>query len=355
MNTTIIEVAIASDSNYLVPATVLLKSLFDNNRRAQLSINLLHLSSQTKEKDLIFWEQYTHEHGHLFRAIPVSDESISVYPELRHSKSTYLRLLLSDMLPESVTKILYLDADTVVLADLLDLYQTDISDYYAAAVKATLNVYAKHDAFSQNHLKGLNIGERSAYFGAGVMLLNIEKFRLEKITAQYFKFAIEHPEMIRWSDQDIVNAVLHERIKYLPPKYNFDFYVEPDVVAQLWTKEELREVYTKFTPPILCCKSAGCKDLTAPAIIHYIGPIKPWHYLSYHFKAKEWWKYLNRTPFAKSYKPLNKTITKLPKKLSVKISKELDRRITLRTKQRIGKLIPLPLKRILKKGMGKAA
>ncbi len=330
----VIEIAIASDSNYLVPTTVLLKSLFENNSHAALSVNLLYLLSRTAEKDLRFWETYTVDHGHQFRKIPVSDEQLAAYPELRHSKSTYLRLLLPDLLPPSISKILYLDADIIVSGDLLDLYQTAISGYYAAAVKDTINIYAPNNPMIQLHLNSLGIHPPLSYFGAGVMLMNIVKMREDHIVAGYFSFALAHPELIRWSDQDIVNAVLKGRVYDLPPVYNFNYQVEPDIVRQLWTREE---IYAARHHPV---------------IIHYIGSVKPWHYCSFHPKTKLWRRYLKLTPF-KDFRPQDKSPGKLWQKIWWLIGRKIDRNIPLSVKKKWGTLLPSPVKKAFKKTIGK--
>jgi lipopolysaccharide biosynthesis glycosyltransferase len=328
-----IEIAIASDSNYLVPTTVLLKSLFENNKEIVLSINLLYLTSATERKDLDFWAEYVTSHGHLFHTFPVSDEQIHEYPVLRHSKSTYLRLLLPILLPDKISKILYLDADTITVRNLLDLYQTDITNYYAAAAKEVLNIYAKTDKDKHSHLDGIGIVD-SFYFGAGVMLMNIKKMKEESVVSKYFIFAKEHPEFIRWSDQDVVNAVLNPFVKYIPPKYNMNYNVEPDVIRALWNSEEVREAQ-KF-----------------PAIIHYIGPTKPWNYLSFHPKTKLWWKYLKMTPF-KDFKPQNRSFGNFFKKYYLIICWRIMSRISLSQKRKIGKLLPDALKRKFKKSVKK--
>jgi lipopolysaccharide biosynthesis glycosyltransferase len=333
-NQPIIEIAIASDSNYLIPTTVVMKSLFENNTKNQITVNLLYLVSMTKEEDLTFWEQYTKSHNQQFRKIPVIDEQIAVYPELRHSKSTYLRLLLPELLPECVSKVLYLDADTIVSGDISELYKTDISDNYAAGAKEVINCYAKTIPHFQSHIDNLGIASNHFYFSAGVLLMNIKKMKADKVVSKYFQFAIEHPELIIWSDQDILNGVLSSSVKYIHPKYNMNYNVEPDILEATWSKKEVSEAKNN------------------PVIIHYIGPIKPWHYLTYHPRNGLWWKYLKMTPF-KDFKPTGKSSKLILRKYYLKMARMLDRNISLSKKRKIGKLIPAVFKNKVKKGIGK--
>ena len=44
-----IHIALAADSNYLVPITVVLQSIFDNNRGEDITIYLLYLEGTLKE------------------------------------------------------------------------------------------------------------------------------------------------------------------------------------------------------------------------------------------------------------------------------------------------------------------
>jgi lipopolysaccharide biosynthesis glycosyltransferase len=335
-NRSIIEIALASDSNYLIPTTVLLKSLFENNKTSQLCINLLYLCSSTTDKDLSFWEQYTTSHGHLFRKLPISDEYVNSFKEMRHTKTTYLRFWLPNLLPSSVDKVLCIDADLIVLRNLFDLYQIDISNYYAAAAKESINVYAKFDKNMFRRLDNLGISSDGFYFQSGVMLMNIEKMRKDDIVSKCVAFThgIYQNHLMTNPDQDTLNAILNSGIKYIPPKYNMNYNVEPDVKKSLWNEDEIWEAQTN------------------PVIIHYIGPIKPWNYLSFHPKTKLWWKYLKMTPF-KDFKPQNKSFKNFFLKYYLIICWRIMSHISLSQKIKIGKLLPDNLKRKFKKSVKK--
>ncbi|MDR2406518.1 MAG: glycosyltransferase family 8 protein, partial [Bacteroidales bacterium] len=242
-NKSIIEIALASDSNYLVPTTVLLKSLFENNKTSQLCVNLLYLKEAVTEKDLFFWEQYTTSHGHLFRKLPVPHEDVETFKEERHTKTTYLRFWLPKLLPDNVTKVLCIDADLIILRDLSDLYQMDISNYYVAVAKETISIYAKFNKEMSFRLDKLGIYSGGFYFQSGVMLMNLKKMREDDIISKCIVFAnkINQDPLMSNPDQDTLNAVLNPAIKYIPPKYNMNYNVEPDVIRALWSPEEVYE------------------------------------------------------------------------------------------------------------------
>ena len=52
-----IHIALAADSNYIMPITVVLQSLFDNNAGNNISIYLLYLENALRDEDIDFLSQ----------------------------------------------------------------------------------------------------------------------------------------------------------------------------------------------------------------------------------------------------------------------------------------------------------
>ena len=154
------------------------------------------------------------------------------------SISTYYRFLLQELFPNT-DKLIYLDCDLNVLTSLTNLYNTDISNYYLAAVT---------DNSADECIKRLNIEQ---YFNAGVLLINLKKFREDNIQEKLFKYADDNYEKIVYGDQDVLNAVCSKKILPLDKEWN----------AQI-------------------CKTTNNTNWTKIAesahIIHYISGLKPW-------------------------------------------------------------------------------
>lgn len=91
----------------------------------------------------------------------------------------------------------------------------------------------------------------------------------------------------------------------------------------------------------------------SPAVIHYIGPVKPWSALSVHPQRKRWWRTLKKTPF-RDYKPADGSLKNRLRQCYLLVTKSIERQFTLESKRRIGKLIPSSLKNGLKKSMMKS-
>ena len=95
----------------------MLKSLFLNNPGERFNIYLLHTSLKKKElEDLKF---FVESHGSKLNVIDVDEDCFSDAPVLFHyTKEMYFRLLSYQLLPNDIDKILYLDPDILVVADL---------------------------------------------------------------------------------------------------------------------------------------------------------------------------------------------------------------------------------------------
>lgn len=325
-----IEIAIAGDANYIVPLTVLLKSIFIHNADVNITINFLHLVNAISESELAEIEHLIVEHGHTMRRLPVTEEQLGQVPESRHSKSTYLRLFLPELLPVEVTKVLYLDGDIVVNGAIKPLYDTDISNTYIAGVKDPTIIFGKE----YYHILGIPL--EAEYFNAGVVLMNIARMRKENIQPAFFEYLRAHIHLLRAGDQDVLNGTLYKAVTYIPPKYNYNYWIEKDIALQLYSKEELHIA------------------IHHPVIVHYIGPVKPWHYKSIHPKKNLWWYYLKQTNY-KNYRPKDKTLKNMVTYFFLcTIVKPIKPLLTVGFKQKMGRLLPNGIKKVVKRVLFKA-
>ena len=121
---------------------------------------------------------------------------------------TYFRLLAPTLL-DNVEKAIYLDSDIVVCADVAELFDTDVTGYLLAATRDadTIGQIDGYDPTVYSYLKDqLGMSEPHDYFQAGVLLMNLEKFR-QTITAEEL-LDIATERTWRWLDQDVLNKVV---------------------------------------------------------------------------------------------------------------------------------------------------
>lgn len=318
-----IHIALSADSNYVMPVTVALQSLFEHHPHVAVQVYLLYLKEELQEKDLAFITCFVHEKGGGFVPLEVTKEQIAGFPETRHGKAALLRLCLPQLLPH-LDKILYVDGDIIVMDNLMELFRTDMDRHYIAAAKDTLPVY------HADYIRQLGIISAHEYFNTGVTLLNLKELRTINLQEVLSAFAQAHYTHTVYPDQDALNYICQGKMLYIHPRYNMNYAVEKDVAGQVWGKRQFREAKQK------------------PAIVHFIGPIKPWSALSVHPWRRAWWASLAKTPFA-GYKPADSCMKNRLRRSYLWVSKQIEGQLTLEGKQRIGRLVPAALKKRLKK------
>ena len=183
------------------------------------------------------------------------------------------KLFIADYLKE-INKVLYLDADTLVLEDLSEVYKTKLNDNYVAAVKDGL-MYQFPE-----HIMEIGLDWRKFYFNSGVMLLNLKQMREDSLKNRAIIYFNTHQEV--FGDQDVLNAVVKEKVIPLSYRYNCNstFFEEKDAAfLSDFYGEKVAE-----TPQ---------KVYENAAILHFAGH-KPWteYFTQSHLKAL-WQEYAN--------------------------------------------------------------
>lgn len=170
-------------------------------------------------------------------------------------KATWYRIFLADLLPD-VGRVLFLDSDLVVADSVADLWQSDVSDHYLAAVT---NVFMIEHLFRADQL---GLSDPREYFNAGVMLMNLEAMRRDGCAAAMYAYGTAHADELFFRDQDVLNVVLGRRRKALHPRWN--------VMNSL--------VRFPYSPYVLGVQPVA-EARRHPAIRHFEGPglNKPWH------------------------------------------------------------------------------
>lgn len=230
----------AVDENFILPLYTLINSIVINNN---VKFNFYLLYSDIQKKSLSELKEYIENKGS--KLIPIFIENRmfdNVYLPDRITKTSFYRLLICNLLPNNIDRILYLDADIVINSCLKDIYNIEFEDKYLCVIPDKQS----YQFNNKKHRKRLNLNSNHKYFNTGVILFNIEYMR-EKINInEYISFLNDKVnENLLFGDQDILNIFFQDRVKYLPEIYNY----KPRLFKQLKLKK--------------------------PKIIHYYGNFKP--------------------------------------------------------------------------------
>lgn len=297
---------VLSANNYYVPyvSTVLSSILTNSSAKYNYDILLMNKDinphEQKKLKSII-----EDKSNFSLRFINVSrfEESFkSLFLRGHFTIETWFRLLLPEILPD-YDKVLYLDSDLVVNADIAELYNTNIDKYLLAACHDadTAGLYNGFEPKKKNYMDNiLKIAKPYDYFQAGVILFNLAEFRKQLKTDETLKFAASY----EWEllDQDVLNYLAQDKVKFVDMAWN---------VMYDWNYIRIKK--------IVSCAPKYLQDeyMTAhanPKIIHYAGPDKPWNNPLADY-AEAFWKYAKDSGY---YEAIIYRNTQVPPRVGIK-------------------------------------
>lgn len=266
-------VATAVTENFLGPASAMVHSASHAVGEASVGIVILHdgdLSADGRARV----EASVAGGNATVQFLEVPAARLAAFPAPGFPRAIWARVLLPELLPGEA-KVLYLDADTIVVESPAPLWATDLADRPLAAVANPLY------GFMPDHPRWqLGIEDRRRYVNSGVLLMDLDAMRREDTASQLLAYAQAHPDH-EWPDQDAISALFADRHVSLHPRWNAQttlWDLRPDELP--FSADEVEEARR------------------APAIVHFVGPFKPWHYLCTHPYRDAYFEHLAATPWA---------------------------------------------------------
>lgn len=269
-----IHIACNIDSNYVKHCAVTLVSIFENNRKEDFHIYIVNGGLSDAERNVL--TELAGRYRHRVSFYVPDEDMLKGFTIRKFSKrisiATYYRCILSDLLPDTIDRVLYLDCDIVVLGDLAPFYYTPLDNVGGAAVEDI-------GCREAGRYEILQYPMADSYFNAGVLLVNLAYWRQHDMAKACVDYYHRYPERILYNDQDLLNSLLHKDKVLVDLRYNVQdgFYRNPKVMDEAW-KEKYADA------------------LKHPVILHYTNR-KPWDYDSQHPLRKEYFRYLALTPW----------------------------------------------------------
>lgn len=276
-----IQVAFACDRNYVMPLTVALCSAAANCDRARsLVFNIFQngISPSVREKvegslrriefpdAYINWLEAPIEHVASFKMVK---EWLT--------PSAFVRLLIPDLLPIDIEKVLYLDCDIVVNDDLGELWDMDMDNKSLLAARDTIGWVGNPNGGLSNY-RELGIPGDAKYFNSGVLVINARKWREHATSQRLLNYLRNNQEIIKYEDQEVLNAVLFDDWGELEFRWNWQI---------IWRGVRIGTHTMDWTP-----------ERKRKSIIHFITGEKPWLPGCDYEERRHFFEYLDRTEWA---------------------------------------------------------
>lgn len=261
-----------------MPTGVMLTSLLINNNKENIHIHLLYDELEKNDIDELTQcvKRFKKEISFykidptLFYGFPMGEKYQSIHI---NSMATYYRLYMTEILPKSIEKVLYLDGDLIVRHSIKPLWMLDIDKYYVAAVPDVFNNNTKH-------YNRLQYAQSLGYFNAGVLLVNLKKWRENNVLESFIAYIKDNAKRLAAHDQDVMNYLFRNDKVFIDLKYNMqnDFFYRTEYSCLSWEfDEQLHNAQ---------------KD---PVIVHFTGLFKPWFKECNHPYKNEFDKYKSAT------------------------------------------------------------
>lgn len=266
---TSLPVVLACDAAYAMPLATALRSIVEANRSgASLEFHVLSegFTGRIQQKVVDSLPQGSAE----VRWVPVDMGPFREFSTIVYiSKMTYARFLLPQIFPPAVNRILYLDADLLVLDDLGRLWSMDLE----GAILGAVPDHGLDRKIKQRDPRVRNVPRVRDYFNAGVLLIDLERWRSEQVSEKALEYLAGHPQS-PFSDQDALNVACDGRWKKLEQRWNFQDHARTSL--------------------------AHLRPEHRPGIVHFVTDVKPWNASSLSVNADFYDAIRARTRFSRT-------------------------------------------------------
>ena len=150
-------------------------SLFECNKEIEELIVYLiedHITDASKAR----FAEIAKNYGRKIITIPMPDfeklAGLDITIPQYNRMATCGRLFMASLLPADIDKVIYADCDTIFLKSLKELWDMDISEYFAAMT---------NDACNPAYRTMLDIPADGIYFNSGIRLVNLKHWREAEI------------------------------------------------------------------------------------------------------------------------------------------------------------------------------
>ncbi len=247
----------AINHNFIPLLLNCVKSIVKNGGYTSYDIYVLHSDltedsiqkiENSADKNVVF--HFVNVDPDMFKGFPVTK---------RYPLQIYYRIAAPKLLPSDLDRILYLDADTVIINSLKPLYEKPFDGAYYMACTHIRKLLSKINQAR------LGIAENVPYINTGVMMMNLTLLREKLDMDAVCKYANQKRNVLLLPDQDIITALYGDKVALLD--------------CMIYNLSDRMLAFHNSTP------GNSKKDIewvrNNTVVIHYCGRAKPWkeHYI----------------------------------------------------------------------------
>ena len=236
-----IDVVMCGDRRVILGMAVAGRSALEN---ASETMNFQIICQGYSEDDKArLRESWVHDRRGTVTFRDIERESLTNFRSTAYLKSkvAYARYYAADFFPD-LARCVYLDTDLMVLRDLAEAMHMDLGD---KAVAAVADVGVRRKGARPDLIERLGLADYRTYFNSGFLVIDLDFWRANGITAKIVDLSIEKRDILHSQDQDALNMIFEGRTVLMDPAWNMSQYEKPDPLDG--------------------------------KIVHLIGSVKPWH------------------------------------------------------------------------------
>ena len=250
------EAVYACNEGYLDQTIISVISLLKYHPSVKVHLIADHIEAKKIDRFVCKVSDYTED----INIIPIEHVlgNLKFSEQDRHPKTIYAKLFLAEVL--SCDKALYIDSDIVINGSLEELLNRDMTEELAAGVIMP---------YSRQIKERLGLSAGDPYICDGMVLLNLDAWRVQKISEQCRRYISEcqgEPYML---SEGVLNHVCRGKMGVLEPAYN----LMPSMI--FFQREQIIQIgqsYWYYTREQL----EQAKE--APKMIHFMKELynRPW-------------------------------------------------------------------------------
>ena len=246
-----IHIAMAIDNKFIYPTLVSITSgLYNNDHEKNIMVYHLLFSHDFDTKNFEVFDSLKKRYEVSLNYYIIPNFFNSFRKWVGGTDTVYYKMILP-LLFHDLERIIYLDADTLILKDLYEMYNLPFNGNYVLG-------YPFHDSNKIDKY----VNNATYYINGGVILFNNELIRKDNKDLELLKFTLDNNRNLWFLEQDSINIVFYEKVGILPLKYGIYMYgtvesFEKSIQIRIRFKLNRTEVIEALKDPSLvhfsCC------------------------------------------------------------------------------------------------------